>query len=97
METLGERLKELRGKRNLLQKEVAGDLNILAQTYSRYENDLRYPNIEQLIKIAEYYNVSTDYLLGIDKTYIDKNKTLQYLENLEQQILNFKNYIKNCK
>ena len=97
METLGERLKELREKRNLLQKEVAGELNILAQTYSRYENNLRDPNIEQLKRLAEYYNVSTDYLLGIDKTYIDKNKVMQYLENLEIQILTFKSYIKNCK
>lgn len=97
METLGERLKDLREKRKLLQKEVASELNILSQTYSRYENNLRDPDIHTLARLAKYYNVSTDYLLGIDKTYIDKNITLKQINEFEKQIITFKKYIDSCK
>ncbi|WAA12036.1 helix-turn-helix domain-containing protein [Fervidibacillus halotolerans] len=59
---LGERLIELRGNRT--QKDVAQQLGISRARYSHYENNYAQPDYDLLIKIADFYNVSTDYLLG---------------------------------
>lgn len=61
---LGERLKELRKEKKLLQKELAYDLNLSQETISLYETNRREPDYTTLIKIADYFNVSVDYLLG---------------------------------
>ena len=58
------RLKELRKKRKISQLKLALDLNINQNTISRYENLERQADYETLIKFAEYFNVSVDYLLG---------------------------------
>lgn len=57
------RLKELRRQRNISQLKLATDLNVNQNTVSRYENGQREPGIGDLIKIADYFNVSVDYLL----------------------------------
>lgn len=62
---LGARLQEIRNKNNTLQKDIAEYLNITVSTYQRYEYGTRNPSLEILIKIATYFNVSTDYLLGL--------------------------------
>lgn len=62
---LGERLKELRCDRGLTQKQLAVELGINKVTYSRYESSLREPSISTLIKIANYYGVTVDYILGL--------------------------------
>ena len=54
-------LRELRGK---MQKEVANDLGIGLSTLSQYETGKREPDIKTLIKIADYFDCSADYLLG---------------------------------
>ena len=59
------RLQEIRNKNNTLQKDIAEYLNINVSTYQRYEYGTRNPSLEILIKIATYFNVSTDYLLGL--------------------------------
>ena len=58
------RLKELRRKRKISQLKLALDLNMNQNTISRYENLEREADYETLIKIADYFNVSIDYLLG---------------------------------
>ena len=58
------RLKELRKKKNISQLKLAIDLNLNQNTISRYENMEREADYETLIKIADYFNVSLDYLLG---------------------------------
>ena len=58
------RLKELRKKKGLSQLRLATDLNTTQNTISRYETGEREPGIEELIKIADYFNVSVDYLIG---------------------------------
>ena len=58
------RLKELRKKRGISQLKLAMDLNTSQNTISRYETGEREPGIVELIKIAEYFNVSIDYLVG---------------------------------
>lgn len=62
--TFGERLKDLRKKRSLTQSQLGEKLNVTKASISGYENDTRSPDRETLVKIAEIFNVSTDYLLG---------------------------------
>ncbi|GAA0234364.1 helix-turn-helix domain-containing protein [Metaclostridioides mangenotii] len=64
MESLGERITRLRKKSNLSQRELADKTNLTEATLSRYENDLREPKGEVIVKIANALDVTTDYLLG---------------------------------
>ena len=58
------RLKALRQDNDLTQEALAHKLHINRSTLSNYENIGREPNYTLLIKISDYFNVSTDYLLG---------------------------------
>lgn len=62
--TVGDQLKKLRKSRRLTQAQVAQGVNCSTATYSRYENGTRQPSIEMLIKLAEFFGVSMDYLFG---------------------------------
>ena len=57
-------LKSLREEKNLRQADLADFLEISQQAYQRYENGTSEPNGDGFIKLADFYNVSTDYLLG---------------------------------
>lgn len=57
------RLKSLREDSDLTQRELAEKLNIAQNTYSQYENGVHQLPIDILIKLADYYNTSTDYIL----------------------------------
>ncbi|MBO5452960.1 MAG: helix-turn-helix transcriptional regulator [Clostridia bacterium] len=57
------KLKELRCNRKISQLKLAMDLNMNQNTISRYETGEREPGINELIKLADYFNVSIDYLL----------------------------------
>lgn len=59
------RLKDIREDKDLLQKQIAILLKITRQQYGLYENGKREIPLEKLIKLAEFYNTSTDYLLGL--------------------------------
>ena len=61
---MGNRLRILRKTRNLTQEVVSSELGISQQTLSRCEIDITTLQIDLLYKIAQYYNVSTDYILG---------------------------------
>ena len=61
---LNVRIKELRIAHNLTQVEFANKLSVAKQTVSNWENNNIQPSIDMLIKIADYFGVSTDYLLG---------------------------------
>lgn len=58
------RLKELRKKKNISQLKLAMDLDMNQNSISRYENMEREADYATLIKFADYFNVSIDYLLG---------------------------------
>lgn len=58
------RLKELREDHDLLQKDIAKLLDIKQHVYSRYERGMQCIPIRHLLPLADYYNVSTDYILG---------------------------------
>lgn len=62
---MGNRLRILRKTRNLTQEVVSSELGISQQTLSRCEIDITTLQIDLLYKIAQYYNVSTDYILGL--------------------------------
>ncbi|SDH84101.1 Transcriptional regulator, contains XRE-family HTH domain [Aneurinibacillus thermoaerophilus] len=62
--TLGERLRLLREKKGLTQVALAKKLNIPNQNVSNYERDFRQPDYETLKKLADLFEVTTDYLLG---------------------------------
>ncbi len=59
------RLRDLREDSDLTQQAIADFLNVKQSTYSQYENGKRQIPIEALIKLAGFYKVSTDYILGI--------------------------------
>ena len=62
---LGSRLKELREEKGLTQKQLAEQLGLNSVTYLRYEKSQREPALSVVADIAEYFNVSVDYLLGL--------------------------------
>jgi len=61
---MGERLRELRLKRNLSQDEVARHIGITRSAYSHYEINNRQPVYDTLIKLASFFHVSLDYIIG---------------------------------
>ncbi len=58
------KLREIRKSKGISQLKLAMDLNMSQNTISRYETGDREPGITELIKIADYFNVSIDYLVG---------------------------------
>lgn len=58
------RLKEIRKERKITAKQLAKVLNVSESTISLYENGKREPDLKTLLNIAEYFNVSVDYLIG---------------------------------
>lgn len=56
-------LKAVRNKKNLLQTKVAMDLHTTQETISSYETGRVFPSADMLVKLADYYNTSIDYLL----------------------------------
>lgn len=61
---IGENLKYLRKKHGKTQKDIANMLGVATNTYTQYETNYRQPDIETLIKLADYYLVSLDILVG---------------------------------
>ncbi|MBQ5995004.1 MAG: helix-turn-helix transcriptional regulator [Clostridia bacterium] len=59
------RIKQLRSSKNISQLKMAMDLSLNQNTISRYETGAREPSISELIRIAEYFDVSVDYLLEL--------------------------------
>ena len=62
---LGKRLKELREEKGLTQKQLAEQLNLHAVTYLHYEKAQREPPLAILVQMATFFEVTTDYLLGL--------------------------------
>lgn len=63
--TVAEALKRFRATYKLSQKEVAEKLGMIAQSYCRYETGQYSPRADDVIKLAQDYGVTTDYLLGL--------------------------------
>ncbi|MCT2875150.1 XRE family transcriptional regulator [Limosilactobacillus fermentum] len=61
---IGERIAQLRKSRSMSQFQLAKTLNIATSTLGMYETNRRKPNMEMLEKLADFFGVSVDYLLG---------------------------------
>lgn len=69
---LGEVIKKLRISHNQSQVQLASELGVSKQTISNWENNNILPSIEMLIKISQFFSVSTDYLLELNnRCYIE--------------------------
>lgn len=66
MKIFAERLRELRLEKGLSMKQLAKELNTTDAAISYWENDVNEPKITYLKVIALYFNVSTDYLIGLE-------------------------------
>lgn len=64
MKIFQERLIELRKLNKLTQRQLAEYLNVTQPSYIRYENGTAEPSLENLVKLADCFDVSVDYLVG---------------------------------
>ena len=64
MDGFSKRIKQLRTERNIFQKNIAEHLGITVRTYQYYESGELEPNLENLVKLADFFKVSMDDLLG---------------------------------
>lgn len=81
MVDFGLRIKKLRQSKNLTQLQLAKRLNISKSMISAYENDIRLPSYDVLIKLSRIFNVSTDFLLGINS-----NRTINVSGLTDKQV-----------
>lgn len=70
---MGDRIKELREDKGITQNELANILQVSRQSLSNYENEIVEPNISTLIKMADFFNCSLDYLTGRTKEKYNLN------------------------
>lgn len=99
---LQDRLKELRLENNLLQKDIAKKLNLTTSAYGYYEQGKRVPDSETIKILSDFYNVSSDYLLGISDTRthevtmaLHSDTEYDHLpDEAKKEINNFIDYIK---
>lgn len=66
MKSFEDRLLELRRGAGLTQKQVADALDIHSVTYLHYEKDQREPPLELVVRLAAFFDVTTDWLLGVE-------------------------------
>lgn len=78
------RIKQLREKRGLIQEILAVELGITQQMLSKYERDVTLIKVDILKKIAAYFNVTTDYLLGVSDVKRDLNGQMKMNEVLDE-------------
>lgn len=64
MATFSTRLQELKETKKLLQKDAAKALDVPLRTYQRYEHGQQEPQLSTLIRMADFYGVTLDYLAG---------------------------------
>ena len=66
MKIFAQRLRELRQDKHLSMKQLAKELNTTDAAISNWENEVNEPKISYLVSIAKFFNVSADYLLGLE-------------------------------
>jgi transcriptional regulator with XRE-family HTH domain len=86
----GDRLTKLRNEKNISMKQCAYELDIPYTTYVSYEKNEREPKAKQLMKIANYFDVSLDFLLGRTKS---QNIRYNLASNLNKLLTENKSFI----
>lgn len=89
---LSEQIKNLRTAKGINQVELAKCLGVTKQSVSNWENENIMPSIDMLIKIAEYFGVTTDFLLGLSE-----NHTLNTTGLSEVQIAHIQTLINDIR
>ena len=91
LQYLGERIRAARNEKHLTQQELADKVDLVKGSISAYEKSLKYPSVEVLIKLCNYFNVSSDYLLGLsDEKEIKKyDLTEEQMELVTKMIIQF--------
>ncbi len=89
------KIKELRKLRNLTQDQLAKRLQVTKSTISAYESNTRFPSLDMLVKISKTFNITTDYLLGVNKKqYLDiSDLNKRQTEIIKQTVEEFKKNI----
>lgn len=77
------RIKQFRQKRGVIQEILAAELGITQQMLSKYERDITLIKVDILKKIAAYFNVTTDYLLGVSDVKRDIKGQMKVNETLD--------------
>lgn len=89
------RIRALREDRNLRQIDVAEKTGIDQRTLSNYETGKTNPDSYAIIKLAEFYNVTCDYLLGVsDINYSGSNAGIEEIKQIRKHLDNLQRYIK---
>ena len=83
------RLKDLRTIKGVTQKEVAKSIGVSPQSYGYYENEINKPDPEILIKLADYFECSIDYLVGREDDFgiVQSSATNSAITALESEML----------
>ena len=88
--TFGKRLRDLRNERQLSQTELGKLFGLAGTTISQYESGLRFPDQKTLISICSYFDISSDYLLGLSSynymSYIHEKGIISCNELTEEQM-----------
>lgn len=103
MATFGERLRLLREEHKMVQKEVASLIGVSYSSIGRYETDTRNPTPEAIHKLADYFHVTSDYLLGRSNIRLSaeeiiaehKDMIADLPETARKEIIDFVGYIRN--
>lgn len=97
---LGDKLYELRHSQNLSQEDIASKFYVKKNTWCQYERNIRRPDIDLLKQIANYFNISIDYLLGTTEIKYDpKDPILTNIISIYQELSNTEkqNFIKHIE
>ena len=84
---LGKKIMTMRNEKNLSQEQLAEKLNVTRQTISNWENGKFYPDIDSLVNLSKFFNVSIDVLLSYD------DKVLDYLKDSTDIVKSNKNIL----
>ena len=84
---LGKKIMTMRNEKNLSQEQLAEKLNVTRQTISNWENGKFYPDIDSLVNLSKFFNVSLDVLLSYD------DKVLDYLKDSTDIVKSNKNIL----
>lgn len=91
----GSMLKKLRENKDLKQEDIARMMNVDRSTVGKWENGSSKPDYEKMIKLADFYNVTVDYLLGREEVETIAAHQEEYTQEELDEIENFKNYVRS--
>ncbi|MED4184157.1 helix-turn-helix domain-containing protein [Priestia megaterium] len=89
---MGEQLKSLREEKNMSREELAQRMNVSRQAIYKWETNKGYPDIENLIKLSDLYEITLDELIKNDRTFQDKisiNRGKRIFEDRKAFIIGF--------